>query len=67
MNAESAAEFLEGVVDGKIIEVGDALIIDGAKPIPDGSSADASIIVEEDETLANMAQKGVRKRNAFWD
>jgi hypothetical protein len=67
MTAESAVEILEGVVDGEIIEVGDALIIDGAKPIADGSSAAASIIVEEDDTLANVAQKGGRKRNPFWD
>jgi hypothetical protein len=43
------------------------LIIDGAKPVTDGSPAAASIIVEEDDTLANVAQKGGRKRNPFWD
>jgi hypothetical protein len=42
---------LDRVVDGEIIEVGDALIIDGAKPIANGSSAAASIIVEHDDTL----------------
>jgi hypothetical protein len=49
--AESVAEILDRVVDGEIIEVGDALIIDGAKPIANGSSAAASIIVEHDDTL----------------